>query len=66
MSGSDQQKLVNAGFTIIRIDEQPTLRIKFKGNGGHEWKTLEKGFASRAAVERRVKELLTDAKTIQD
>jgi len=70
MNVSDQQKLVAAGFTIIRKeinnDLRVNLRIKTKGNGSHEWKTLEKGFASKAALERRMKELLKDTKTVED
>lgn len=71
MNSTDQQKLINAGYTIIRREDQYTsdphlLRIKYKGNGFHEWRTLEKGFASKAALERRMKELLNDEKTVED
>ena len=69
MNATDQQKLVNAGFTIIRKEDfnlNAGLRIKTKGNGSHEWKTLEKGFETKAALERRMKELLRDEKTVED
>ena len=69
MNGRDQQKLINAGFTIIRKEDfnlNGSLRIKTKGNGSHEWRTLEKGFATKAALERRMKKLLEDEKTIED
>jgi hypothetical protein len=68
MNATDQQKLVSAGFTIIRKENimNGQLRIKTKGAGSHEWKTLEKGFASKEALERRMKELLQDPKTVED
>jgi hypothetical protein len=65
MSATDQQKLIKAGFVIIRKDEQ-NLRIKFKGNGSHEWATFEKGFASKAALQRRVNELLILSTFVED
>jgi hypothetical protein len=69
MNATDQQKVVNAGFTIIRKEDfnlNGQMRIKTKGTGSHEWKTLEKGFATKAALDRRMKELLQDPKTVED
>jgi hypothetical protein len=68
MNATNQQKLVNAGFTIIRKEDHVPgqLRIKVKGSGSHEWKTLEKGFPTKAAVDRRMNELLNDPKTVED
>jgi predicted Rdx family selenoprotein len=70
MNATDQQKLVKAGFTIIRTELAPgsgdNHRIKTKGSGSHEWKTLEKGFPTKAALERRVNELLKDPIIVQD
>jgi hypothetical protein len=69
MNATDQQKLVRAGFTIIRkeiYNANKILRIKTKGSGSHEWKTMEKDFPSIAALERRMNELLKDEKTIED
>ncbi|HVZ95896.1 MAG TPA: hypothetical protein VG847_03415 [Chitinophagaceae bacterium] len=70
MNATDQGKLVRAGFTIIRaeglLDEGKYLRIKYKGSGSHEWKTLEKGFFSKASLKRRIQQLLKDEKTIED
>lgn len=65
MTAQDQLKLINKGFKIIRAD-MFRLQIKHKGSGTHDWKTLEKGFASKAAVERRMKELLSDKMTVED
>lgn len=69
MDATNQQKLVRAGFTIIRKEDfnmNGQMRIKVKGNGSHEWRTLEKGFPTKAALERRMKELLQDEKTVED
>lgn len=68
MDATNQQKIIAAGFKIIRPEAhvQGQLRIKSKGPGGHEWKTLEKGFESKAALERRMKELLKDPMIVQD
>jgi hypothetical protein len=69
MNATDQQKLVKAGFTIIRKEDfnmNGQMRIKVKGSGSHEWKTLEKGFATKAALERRMKQLLEDPMTVED
>lgn len=71
MNAHDQQKLVTAGFTIIRREDHYNsdphlMRIKVKGNGSHEWKTLQKGFPTKAALDRRMKELLKDEKTVED
>ncbi len=69
MNATDQQKLVAAGFTIIRKEDHvgvKLMRIKTKSNGGHEWKTLEKGFPTKAALQRRMNELLKDRMVIED
>ena len=69
MDATNQMKLIAAGFTIIRREHfnmNGQLRIKYKGKGSHEWKTLEKGFASKAALERRMNELLKDPMTVED
>jgi hypothetical protein len=58
-------KVMAAGFRIIRTDDQPSPRIKVKENGNYEWRTLEK-FETKAARDRRFKELFRDVKTIND
>lgn len=70
MTAYDQQKVLAAGFKIIRkemsVSNGDNHRIKYKGDGGHEWKTLERGFTTKAALERRVKELLMDPMIVED
>ena len=58
-------KLMNAGYTFIRPDNQPNVRIKFRKKGSGDWKTLEK-FETKAARDRRVKELLNLEEFIMD
>ena len=65
MDTNSQMKVMAAGYRIIRTDDQPTPRIKVKENGNYEWRTLEK-FETKAARDRRFKELLQDSKTIHD
>lgn len=65
MDTNSQMKVMAAGFRIIRTDDQPTPRIKVKENGNYEWRTFEK-FETKAARDRRFKELMKDEKTIND
>jgi hypothetical protein len=65
MDNKSQQKVIAAGFTIIRKDDTPNIRIKFKGDGGHEWKTFEK-YETKAARDRAFNELLEDEHIISD
>jgi hypothetical protein len=65
MDSLSQQKVVNAGFTIIRADDQPSPRIKCKMKGQREWKTFEK-FETKAARDRRFKELMELSLVIND
>ena len=55
-----------AGFTIIRADDQPTPRIKHLVDSCGNWKTLEGDFKSKAARDRRFKELMKGKKVIND
>ncbi|MCO5254185.1 MAG: hypothetical protein M9892_07480 [Bacteroidetes bacterium] len=64
MNAKDHLKLMKSGFSIIRAD-MFRLQIKIK-SGMQDYRILEKGFASKAAVERRMKELLKDDMTVED
>lgn len=65
MDKQSQLKVINAGFTIIRSDDQPSPRIKYIGKDHHEWSTLEK-FETKAARDRRIVELLKISTIIND
>ncbi len=69
MTQTDQIKLCKAGFMIIRtrdIPESGDHRIMYKEKSITEWRTYEKDFKSKAARDRRVKELLEDPKIIME
>ncbi|REC47851.1 MULTISPECIES: hypothetical protein [Chryseobacterium] len=61
----DVQKLLKAGFIIIRA-ENSNLRIKRKTLKSPEWKTIHKGFESKAALRRKMDELLQLSTIIED
>ena len=66
MNATSQQKVIAAGFTIIRQDDYPNVRIKHKKQGSHQdWVTLEK-FETKAARDRRMAELLLSPMIIED
>lgn len=65
MDRKSQDKVLRAGFTIIRKDDQPTPRIKARLEGGKDYKTLQK-FETKAARDRAFAELLKDETVISD
>jgi len=64
MTVKDQAKVIKAGFTIIRCDDYPQIRIKIK-TGSHEFKTHET-YLTKAARERTFNKMLEDPFTISD
>ena len=73
MDAASQKKVIDAGFIILRCDNQPSPRIKVKDGNNvnhthscYEWRTLEKDFKSKAARDRRFKELLKQSLIIED
>lgn len=65
MTSKDQLKVLKAGFKIIRSDEH-NLLIKFKDINHLNWTVLNNGAKSKAELKRRMNDLLTDIKTIED
>ena len=61
----DVLKLLKKGFTIIRADNE-NLRIKHKSRINTEWQILEKDFKSKAALRRKMDELLTINTILED
>ena len=49
MNLRDQEKVIKAGFIIVRSDDQPSPRIKVKDGKSSEWRTLNKPFPTKAA-----------------
>ena len=66
MDGDSRNKVMKAGFAIIRSDDQPSPRIKIMVDSFGNWKTLERDFKSKAARDRRFKELLREDNVIND
>lgn len=58
MDQTSQQKVIKAGFKILRADDQPSPRIKIKDSTSLEWHTFEKDFKSKAERDRRMALLL--------
>jgi len=65
MTQSDQIKVINAGFTIIRADEH-NLLIKMRNKDHLRWVVLHNGFKSKAALKRKMDELLKLNLVIED
>jgi hypothetical protein len=65
MESTSMNKLMVAGYMFIRTDDSPKIRLKFRKQGSGDRKTFEK-FETKAARDRRVKELLKDDKIIMD
>lgn len=65
MGIGNQNKLVNAGFQIIRKDDYPSPRIKFCTGRNGSWKTYKK-FETKAERDRAFALLLKDEKIISD
>ena len=65
MNKRSQLKVIAAGFTTIRSEDQPSVRIKYINQAHHDWKTLEK-FETKAARDRRLKNLLELQLNIED
>lgn len=64
MTQDGQTKVLNAGFTVIRTADYPDISIKKLKRSG-VWVKLE-NFSTKAARDRKFKEMLKDAFTIQD
>ena len=65
LNSRDVQKILTAGFTIIREDPE-RLAIKCKTKNHREWHTFDKGFTSKVAIRRAMDVLLTKSKIIED
>ena len=68
MDAKSRDKLLDAGWRILRCDDTPNIRIKAYSYGkalNADWRTLEV-FQTKAARDRKLKELLEDPKTIMD
>lgn len=65
MNLRDQNKVIKAGFILVRSDDQPTPRIKIKDGKSSEWRSL-KSFPTKAARDRELNQLLELDTVIMD
>lgn len=65
MDAKSQIKVCKAGFNIIRKDDHPQPRIKYKNDVQHEWKTMLK-FDTKAARDRKFEVLMSMQLFIND
>lgn len=65
MNIDSRNKLMKAGWRIIRKDDYPEPRIKIATGLNGAWRTLEK-YKSKAERDRMFNMLLTADKTIDD
>ena len=65
MDYESKQKVIAAGFTILRSEDQPTTRIKCIRPGDHHWNTWQK-YDTKAERDRQLKKLLSEPNYIQD
>lgn len=65
MTAKDQLKLTAKGFEIIRRDYN-TMNVKFKCKNHTDWRILQKGFESKAAMDRFMNVLLQGDKVVED
>ena len=66
MDKTSTNKVIAAGFRVIRRDDNPSIRIKEYFRPNCTWKSLEDNFPSKAARDRRFKELLDDPMIIEN
>ncbi len=65
MDRKSQDKVLKAGFMIIRKDDYPQPRIKVRGTKGSDYRTYAK-FKTKAERDREFDLLLKDEKVISD
>lgn len=65
MDTTSQLKVIDCGFTILRVDDYPNIRIKYKDEDHKDWCTLEV-FSTKSARDKAFKELLEQPHFIQD
>lgn len=66
MNVRDQEKVIKAGFILVRSDDHPSPRIKVKDGKSSERRTLNKPFETKAARDRELNRLLALSTVIQD
>lgn len=66
MTQKDQLKVLKQGFTIIRKDNQPNIRIKFKSGMITDFITYKGKFKTQVERDAQFEELLKNDYFIED
>jgi len=66
MDGNSRLKVLAAGFTILRTADESAPKIKVLTAVAGGWATFEDNFKSKAARDRRFKELMGQPLVIND
>lgn len=65
MDAKSQVKVIEKGFIILRVDDYPAIRIKFKDEEHREWTTLN-NFPTKTARDKAFNDLMEQPNIIQD
>lgn len=65
MDSNSRLKVIQAGFTIIRTDDSPNIRIKYMSNEVRNWNT-HSTYKTKAARDRQFTDMLKKEKYISD
>lgn len=65
MDTQSHQKVIDRGFTILRVDDYPVIRIRYKDQEHPEWKEFL-SFATKEDRDRVLEELLARPNFILD
>lgn len=65
MDQRSQIKVIEAGFSIVRCDDSPNIRIKIRNQQHRNWTTFGQ-YATIEERDRRFKRLLLNSKFLSD
>lgn len=65
MDTTSRLKVIDCGFTILRVEDYPNIRIKYMDEDHKDWHTLEV-FPTKSSRDKALKELLEQPHFIQD
>lgn len=66
MTLDGHNKVIRAGFRIIRKQNDPTPHIKYKDGSVKDWSKLGDSYPSKAARDRSFKEMLKNPMILED
>lgn len=66
MTLDGQTKVIRTGFRILRKKDYPEVSIWYKDGSVRDWSKLKEVFPSKAARDRRFKEMLENPMILED